>query len=262
MIAWLEAQLRQGGVVSARAEAEWFVAELLGLNRNELYLCDKPLEPQALEALQGLLARRLHGEPFHYVVGCAVFLGHRLAVSSDVLIPRPETEVLTDHAIRYLAGEVRRSSVPVVVLDVGTGSGNIAISIAMAIPSCLVMAVELSWKALQLAKTNAAAHRMTARIQLIQSDWTSGVRGPVALIMSNPPYVPTQDVQAIPLQSVWEPWISLDGGDDGMAFHHRLIADLPRLLQPGGAACLECAEAQAEPLASLVSGQSWVRRVQ
>ena len=257
-----EDQLRDTGAVSARAEAEWLVAESLGVSRNELYLRSEPVDLHVVESMHALLARRLQGEPLQYVLGCAVFLGHRLRVSPAVLVPRPETEVLTDHAIRYLARVARERPSPLVVLDVGTGSGNIAISLAKAIPTCVVMAVELSWEALQVAQANAVTHQLADRIRFIQADWTSGVRGPAVLVMSNPPYVPTRELDERPPQDHGEPRISLDGGGDGMAFHRRLIADMPGLLAQGGAACFECAEAQAEPLACLVSEQPWVKGVQ
>jgi release factor glutamine methyltransferase len=147
------------------------------------------------------------------------------------------------------------------VLDVGTGSGNLAIALAHAVGTCAITALELSWNALQTARANVLAHDLDYRIHLIQSDWTSGLRGPFDLIISNPPYVPTDAMAMLPREVRQEPRQGLDGGPDGMGFHRALFRDAPRLLARGGAVCVECAEPQAPALESFVRTQSWVSRV-
>ena len=115
--------------------------------------------------------------------------------------------------------------------------------------------------ALQTARTNVSAHQLAHRVRFIQGDWTSGVRGLFDLIISNPPYVPTDAVARLPREVRQEPWQGLDGGSDGMGFHRALFRDAPRLLARGGAVCVECAEPQAPALESFVRTQSWVSRV-
>ena len=265
----VEGVLREGGIASARAEAEWLLAGRLGTNRTELYLSEARLGEQDLETIDRWVIRRLRGEPLQYLAGYTEFCGHRLAVSRDVLIPRPETETVVEQAIGHLRGLARRGIAPY-VLDLGTGSGNIAISLAHAIASCAVVAVELSWDALRVARTNLLRHRLDDRVQLIQADWTDGLAshsmaalrgGPFDLVISNPPYVPTGALERLPREVGSEPRLSLDGGHDGLALHRRLVAKAPHLLRRGGVLSMECAESQAEPLRDLVGGQPWVRQV-
>ncbi|MBI4353689.1 MAG: peptide chain release factor N(5)-glutamine methyltransferase [Candidatus Omnitrophica bacterium] len=253
----VEQKLREGGVASARAEAEWLAAEAYGVTRTELYLADAPVDPLRFEQIEGWVARRLRGEPLQHVVGSAEFYGHRLAVSPDVLIPRPETEALVEQAEAFLRQRVERTLAPT-VLDLGTGSGTIAISLALAVPSCVVVAVELSWNALCVARANLQQFHLEDRLHLIQADWTRGVGGAFDLVISNPPYVPRAEVERLPDEVRSEPRLSLDGGEDGMSPHRRLVAEIPRLLRRGGVVCMECGGSQAEPLRDLVHDQPWV----
>ncbi|MBI3088546.1 MAG: peptide chain release factor N(5)-glutamine methyltransferase [Candidatus Omnitrophica bacterium] len=270
MLGEVETQLRGAGVGSARAEAEWLVADTLGVSRTDLYLWDGPISSAQAAELEERMARRLSGEPLQYVLGSVEFLGHRLAVNPSVLIPRPETEALAAQAIVTLqalasagrpreiaASPISRGREPVLVLDVGTGSGCLAISLAHAVGACAITALELSWKTLQTARTNVLAHHLDDRIHLIQSDWTSGVGGLFSLIVSNPPYVPSGELAGLPDNVRREPRESLDGGSDGMRFHRRLLMDAERLLAPGGSLMMECAESQAEALRASAEGLSW-----
>ena len=261
LIGELEARLCEAGIVSARAEAEWLVADTLDVSRTDLYLWDGPISSAQAAELEVRLSRRLSGEPLQYVLGAVEFLGHRLAVNPSVLIPRPETEALAVEAIAALRALVASARGPVRVLDVGTGSGCLAISLAHAVEACAITALELSWNTLQTARANVLAHHLDERIHLIQSDWTSGVGGLFHLIVSNPPYVPSAELARLPEGVRREPRESLDGGPDGMRFHRRLIAEIPRLLARGGAVFVECAETQAETLRRFVLAQPWAKRV-
>ena len=258
----IEGQLQDAGIVSARAEAEWLTAGVLGTTRTGLYLWDHPLTDEAIEMVRNLVGRRIAGEPVQYLLGFTEFCGHRLEVGPGVFIPRPETEVITERAVAYLRTMTSQARAETSVLDVGTGSANMAIRLAHAVPTCVVIAVELSWEALQIAKRNVEHDQLGDRVMLIQADWTSALRGPFRLIVSNPPYVTTEELAQSPLCDGREPRMSLEGGADGMMFHRRLIAEAPRLLLPGGAICMECAETQAHVLAELASMQPWVAHVQ
>ncbi|MBI4322936.1 MAG: peptide chain release factor N(5)-glutamine methyltransferase [Candidatus Omnitrophica bacterium] len=261
LIGELEARLCEAGITSARAEAEWLLADTLGMRRTELYLRDEPVASAQRESLQERLSRRLSGEPLQYVLGSCDFFGHRFAVSPGVFIPRPETETLAELAIEFL----RRRAAPTAVgapwvLELGTGSGCLAISLAKAVPTCIVVAVELSWMALQVARTNVITHRVEHRLRLVHTDWTTGIRGPVDMIVSNPPYVPDEEVRSLDGRT-GDPALSLNGGRDGMAFHRRVLADAGQLLSAGGALLMECAEEQAAILQRLAEAQPWVKRV-
>ena len=212
-----------------------------------------------MERLERLVQRRVAGEPLQYVLGFTEFCGLRLAVSPEVLIPRPETEGLVEAAATCL--RQRGSAVPWRILEVGVGSGNIAISLAHALPSCAIVGIELSWKALRVARANARMCGVADQMRWIQGDWTGAVRGAFDVVISNPPYIPTDELHRVRADSEIgrEPWLSLDGGVDGMAYHRRLLADAPRLLTRGGTLCMECAESQARPLAEEARRAPWVK---
>jgi len=251
LVAEMEAQLKAAGMATPRAEAEWMVAEALGVSRTELYLRDEPVGAAAVERVRGWAARRVAGEPLQYILGSAPFCGLNLSVRPGVFIPRPETEVLAERAVRHLQGLGR----PATVLELGTGSGAIAIALARAVSTCVVVAVELSWEALQVAQANCAAHGVRDCVRLIQADWAAAVRGPFDVVLSNPPYVPTQDIPP----TLGDPRLALDGGLDGLEWHRRLLADMPRLLTGGGVLGAECDERQAGALLALAQAQPWIR---
>ncbi len=256
----MEQRLRAAGRASARVEAEWLLAEALGVERPALYLEPQPLSPEQSAQVEAWLRRRVEGEPLQYIIGFTEFCGHRLAVSPAVLIPRPETEGLVEEALQWM--RQRRMRAPAII-EVGTGSGNIAVSLAAALPTCVIVGIELSWTALRLAQMNAQRCGVADRIRWVQADWTCGVSGPFDLVISNPPYVPTDEVRRLQAQTElgYEPWVSLDGGADGMVFHRRLLAEAPRLLSDGGALGMECAESQAEPLAEAAQQAGWARQI-
>ena len=260
LVQTLEAQFQDAGLPAPRAEAESLVAGILGVGRTELYLREDPVSSRALAALSGLLERRLAGQPLQYLLGSTEFCGHELHVAPGVFIPRPETEVLVVEAVESLRRMVGRGRPSVFVLDVGAGSGNLSISLACAIEACVIVAAELSWDALTVLRRNAEALGVAGRVLPVQADWACGLKGPYDLIVSNPPYVPTGEIDGLAREIGHEPRMSLDGGPDGMAFHRRLIEAAPPLLRDGGALCVECAETQAEPLLRLIRTQPWVAR--
>lgn len=259
----IEDRLRLAGSGSPRAEAEWLMAEALGqdgLRRTELYLYEGGMTPEARERLTGWLARRLAGEPVQYVTGSAEFFGHRLEVSPAVLIPRPETEIIVEQAVAWAC---RRGGGPALrVLDVGAGSGNIAISLAKAIPACVVVALELSWDVLCVAHSNVARHGLDRRVLLVQADWAEfeAAHSRFDLIVSNPPYVSTAAVERLPGTVRWEPRLALDGGVDGLEPYRQLLARVPGWLAPGGLVGFECDDTHHAALCALCARQPWVRQ--
>ncbi|TAM58868.1 peptide chain release factor N(5)-glutamine methyltransferase [bacterium] len=189
-----------------------------------------------------LVERRAEGVPVAYLTQSAGFYGREFTVHSGVLVPRPETEHLVERALAeidraQLGGEAVR------VLDVGTGSGAIAVTVACERPNLRVVATDRSVDALQVARTNAVRHGVARRVLLLCGDLhePAAPHAPFDLVLANLPYVPTAALPHAPQSAGYEPQLALDGGDDGLALYRRLLPALPRLLREGGAVLMEAA---------------------
>jgi release factor glutamine methyltransferase len=221
------------GVSSPRLDADRLLAHVLGLQRLDLYLdLERPLIPAEVDRFRELVLRRGRREPLAYVLGSWSFRGLELAVDARVLVPRPETEWLVEQALRRIAGrETPR------VLDVGTGSGAIAISIAVARPDAKVTATDVSADALSLARQNASLH--DAAIDFRQGDLLAPVAGSLFdLVLANLPYVGDGD-EVDPEVSGFEPALAVYAPDAGRALIERLIGEVGAALAPGGVLALE-----------------------
>ena len=242
----------------ARREAEWLLAPLMGMPAMELYLSpNREVPPPVAERFLSSIAQRLSGTPLQYLLGDTEFFGAVFAVEPGVFIPRPETEVVLERALAALRLLMERRG-PLRLLDAGTGSGCLAITLARELSPCLVVAVELSWKALSTAHRNVRRHGVEGWVRLVQGHWADPLQGTFDGIVSNPPYVPSDQVGELPLDVRQEPRLSLDGGPDGMRALTQLLAEAPRLLRPCGVMTLECGEAQVERLLRLAGQAAWV----
>ena len=185
------------------------------------------------EAFASYIARRVAREPLPYIIGAASFYGRTFRVTSDVLMPRPETELLIDLAVQF--AHQHKHDAPR-VCDLGTGSGVIAISLALELPEAAVVACDIDQSALNAARRNAAMHDVSERIEFVEADMTNGADvaalGRFDVVVSNPPYIPSDRLahELEPEVSQWEPRVALDGGADGMHVLEPLIRQLPRLL--------------------------------
>jgi release factor glutamine methyltransferase len=237
----LAASLGESGVPSPRVDAEILVAEVLGITRSELYADNHQVSEAEAGRLESLAERRRMREPLAYILGEWGFRGLRIKVDRRVLIPRPETEVLVERALGHLAPVAEPR-----VLDVGVGSGAIALAIAEEHPGATVVAVDSSTDALSLAGENLEASSVNGRVQLRHCDLLAGIAGPFDLVVSNPPYVAPEDYDALqPEIRLYEPKEALVGV--GVAEE---IADAARgVLAPGGWLVLECSDGQADVLA-------------
>ena len=231
------------GLREPRLEARFLLAKVLG--RPESWLVAHPEFPvgddQQVRYLEWV-ARRRAGEPAHLIVGSCPFWKREFAVNQDVLIPRPETELLVERVLTLPLPDSPR------VLEVATGSGCVAVTLALELPGAEVVATELSPAALAVARANAASQR--ARVRLVCADLAAPVAGGWDVVAANLPYVPSSEIDGL-IEEVreWEPHAALDGGRDGMDLLRALIADLPRLLPQGGWALLELGPGQAGPIA-------------
>jgi release factor glutamine methyltransferase len=237
----LAATFGESGVPSPRVDAEILVAEVLGITRSQLYASSSEVSEEEARRLESLAERRRAREPLAYILGEWGFRRLNLKVDSRALVPRPETEVLVERALEHLMG-LREPR----VLDVGVGSGAIALAIAEEHSGARVLAVDSSGAALALAGMNLAASSVNGRLQLRQGDLLAGIEGPFDLVVSNPPYVAPEDYEGLqPEIRLYEPKEASVGVGIG-----EKIADGARgLLAPGGWLVLECGDGQADGLA-------------
>lgn len=239
----------------ARLEARVLLAHALGVDHAWLIGHDRDIPTSTQqERVAALVRRRAEGEPVAYILGEREFYGRRFKVTPDVLIPRPDTELLVDAALESLP-----QNRPARILDLGTGSGCIAISLALERPDCHITAVDISPAALAVATKNAA--ELGAQVHFLLSNWFNAVPAlQYDLIVSNPPYIEQDDAHLIQGDLPREPLHALASGNDGLDAIRRIAADSPRFLLPGGTLLLEHGWQQSEAVQSLLS-QAGYRRI-
>jgi release factor glutamine methyltransferase len=237
--------LKSRGFENARLEVERMLGSVLHLGRLELYLVfDRPLSKEERDSFRSLYRRRLAHEPLQYVTGSTEFRTVRVKTDRRALVPRPETEILVGSAVEFLRGREKP-----LVLDLGTGTGAIALSVAGEIPEALVIAVDRSDDALSLAEENVHALELEQSVTLVKGNMLEGIdcMGPFDAILSNPPYIPSGDIETLqPEICRYEPHMALDGGEDGMLYLKNISEDAHRHLKSGGLLLLECGEDQAD----------------
>jgi release factor glutamine methyltransferase len=243
-------ELDEAGVPSPRVDAELLVAEVLGVSRTELYAADGPVGDAALARLQELVGRRRAREPLAYVLGEWGFRRLVLTVDARALVPRPETEVVVERCLALLGGVAAPH-----VLDVGTGSGAIALAIADEHPGARVVAVDRSDSALVLARENVARTGLEGRVELRRGDLLDGVEGPFDLVVSNPPYVPAGEYDSLqPEIRLYEPYEAVVG----TGVWERIAGDARAVLPPDGSLVLECGDGQAAEVAAGLAALGYV----
>ena len=259
--------LEQAGIETARLDAECLVAAGLGCPRWHLILePNRRLSPEEFSRILRLLQRRERREPLAYVLGVREFWSLPMAVSAGVLVPRPETETLVEAALaawgemraesREARGERREAGSTIVELC--TGSGAVAIALAKELPAARVLATDLSWRALRVARANAARHGVAARIEFRRGDLWRAVNGQapagsVDLVVANPPYIRSPELETLMPEVQWEPRLALDGGADGLRVLRKIVASSPDRIRPGGVLLLEIGADQAEAVGALLA---------
>ncbi|MBS3885455.1 MAG: peptide chain release factor N(5)-glutamine methyltransferase [Dethiobacter sp.] len=241
--------LQRAGCGNPVGEAAALLAASLGVTRAWLYAHgeEKP-EAAELQHYFAWVARRADGEPYAYLTGEKEFMSLSFLVTPAVLIPRPETELLVETAVRELKGRENLR-----ILDLGTGSGAVAISIAVLLPESEVVAVDISPAALHVATQNAARHGVTNRVRFLAGDLYAPVCGErFDAIVSNPPYISSTDIETLERDvKDFEPRLALSGGPDGLNFYRRLTAELALLAAPPALLLFEVGYRQSEAVAAL-----------
>lgn len=245
---------------SAGIETPVFDARLLleagaGVSRLDIVTDPRRLMTDAqVHAVEALVLRREAREPVGHIVGRRHFWTLDLAVSSDVLIPRPETEMLVEFALRTLAYDR-----PARVLDLGVGSGAILLAVLSERPHATGVGIDQSGGALAVAAINANALKLADRVELREGDWATALNERFDLVLSNPPYIASNDIAGLaPEVARYEPKLALDGGADGLDAYRAIVADLPRLLKPDGVFALEVGQGQADAVAALAAARGLI----
>ena len=243
------------GVEQPRLSIEHLLADTLQKKRIELYLeFDRSLSEQELEPLRDKVRRRAEGEPLQHLLGHWDFFGRTFKTDHRALIPRPETELLVETMLREFAtcGESAKR-----LLDVGTGSGVLAITFALERPELEVSAVDLSKDALALAQENAESLGVSDRIAFHYSDLLEHTEGPFHWIVANLPYIPTADLRELQREVKYDPPLALDGGKDGLTIIKRLIESVPGKIASNGLIALELGQGQAQQLSGFMANQNF-----
>lgn len=249
--------LAKKGVGSPRLQAELLLAHVLRMPRMKLYLSfERDLAPPEIDALRLLLQRRGQREPLQYIIGSTSFCGLEIAVNKNVLIPRPETEFLAERGWKFL---LARPGVPA-ALDLGTGSGCLAVALAANAPAARVAAVDVSNGALETARANARQNNVAERIDFFHGNMFDALPTGMKfdLIISNPPYIPTARIATLETEvRDFEPRGALDGGADGLDFYRLLAERAAEFLAPGGELLLELDDEGAERARGLFLANGW-----
>jgi len=232
------------------SEEEQILMEVLQCRRVDLYLERKGLNREQKAQFEAMQRRRIAGEPLQYIIGHVDFMGYKLFVDQRVLIPRPETEIMVNCAVELLhqmySGQTLR------VLDLGTGSGNIAIAIARNFPDCELTALDASKEALELARRNARFQNVFSRIEFVHQPMASFLQRSFKpeekfdLVISNPPYIPSEKIRSLPKDVLHEPRMALEGGKDGFEFIRQLMPLSPNALHENGKLVFEIWDGQSE----------------
>lgn len=260
VLRWTADYFQGKGIPQARTDAEVLLAHALGLERIQLYLrFDQPMAIGELACFREMVKRRAAREPVQYITGRQEFWSLELEVTPATLIPRPETEILVEKALELIQGR------PLRILDIGTGSGAIALALAHDAPQVTIVATDRSPDALRVAQRNARRHGLESRVQFAAMDLFEAIRpnrSPFDLVVSNPPYIGDRELRDLPPEvGRYEPPGALHGGGPlGIDLPARILDQAPSILQCGGHLLMEIGQGQAEILTRRASGQSGVVR--
>ncbi len=237
-------------------EVDYILSGILGLSFTELYLnSEKIVDEEKGREISAALEKRLYGMPLQYILGEVEFFSLLFHVRPGVFIPRPETELLVEHALKVIASSSHSSFQIPTILDLCTGCGNIALSIAKN-TNCKIIATDISNPGLKVARENAIRLGLNDRVEFLQGDLFEPLSSPFSLIISNPPYITSGEWKTLPGEvKYYEPHEALFGGEDGLDFYKRISYDARRYIKAGGRLLLEVGPAGA--VASILKQDGW-----
>lgn len=255
----LAARFAAVGIDSARLDARLLVAEVLGCAPDRVALSpEMMLSSEQSARLEGLATRRAAREPMSHILGRRGFWTLNLKVTADTLDPRGDTETLVEAVLARIPDR----AVPLKVADFGTGTGAILLALLSELPNATGLGVDKSSAALTVARDNARTHGLAPRTEFRHADWGRGLDERFHVIVSNPPYIPDQDIDGLePEVAAYEPRLALAGGPDGLKCYRELIPQMARLLMPGGIAAVEVGAGQAAAVAALFTASGLARPV-
>ncbi|HET9373432.1 MAG TPA: peptide chain release factor N(5)-glutamine methyltransferase [Chthoniobacterales bacterium] len=243
------------GIESPRLNIEHLLADTLGKRRIDLYLeFDRTLSEEELAPLREKVRRRVEGEPLQYLLGSWDFYGRSFQTDQRALIPRPETEVLVEIGLKAIRARPTRHHR---LLDIGTGSGILAITFALECPNLEVVGSDISPPALNLARENARRHGLDDRIEWVESDLLGSVTGTFDFVVANLPYISTEELPKLAPEVRYDPRLALDGGPEGLAVIRRAVEELPSALTDGAFMILEVGFDQADRVTDLMTAQKF-----
>ncbi|MDX2016707.1 MAG: peptide chain release factor N(5)-glutamine methyltransferase [Planctomycetota bacterium] len=264
LLSWMGEAFTRKGLDNPRLFAEMLLAHVLGCERLRLYMeADRPASNDERERLRDLVKRALADEPVQYLIGTGWFFGLPMKVDRRVLIPRPSTETIVEHALQHARAGGRPKGEGLLIADVCTGSGCIAIALLKTLTQARAVATDVSLEALELAEENARQHKVEERVDFVRGDLLAALddfpasagKGALDYLVSNPPYVPDFEWDAIePNVKNFEPHGALRGGADGLDFVRPVLTGGPERLKPGGLMLVEVADAHADEAAKIAEG--------
>ncbi|MBI5197721.1 MAG: peptide chain release factor N(5)-glutamine methyltransferase [Nitrospirae bacterium] len=250
------------GIPNPELDAELLLRHVLGMDRTAILLQgSKEISDAMVNRFRDLIFRRSEREPAAYILGVREFWGFPFRVTPDVLIPRPETELILETVLRLLSSR-KRDSGPLRFLDLGSGTGCLAISLALEFDRAVVDSADISAAALDVARENAVRHGLERRVRWLLGDLYAPLHENDVrydLIVSNPPYIPRGEMKQLPLDvRNYEPDIALDGGEDGLDFYRRIVEEAPGMLKEGGYGVVEVGLGQASAVGEMIRKQSGI----
>ena len=247
-------KLKDNNIEEARSKARRLLAFTLEMSKEQIIIHNKKeLTIEQENSYNEYVARIIIGEPIQYIIGKQEFMGIDFKVNPSVLIPQPDTEILVERAI-----EILKHLKEPKVLDLCTGSGAIAVSIAKYVPNSIVFASDISKQALEIARQNDNENK----VNFVHSNLFENIDGEFNVIVSNPPYIKTSEIQRLSKEVQNEPLLALDGGQDGLFFYREIIKQAHKYLEEQGYLCIEIGEDQKEQVIALINNCSYYKNIQ
>lgn len=254
LLDWAIGCLGSAGILSARYDSEIILSSIVKTSRLDLYMERRTIEIAKRFEFESIVEKRAERIPLQYILGNANFMGFDFRVKPGVFIPRPETELLVEEALKILnLSPLEYPEMRWIILDLCSGCGNISISLTKSISNCRMLAIDTSPDALDIARENAKLHGVGERIEFYEGDMFNPLNDNMLdMIISNPPYIPTKLLDNLSPEVKLEPRIAIDGGDDGLAFYKRIISECMPYLREGGWLLMEVGDDQAEEIRSIL----------